>query len=151
MTDAVVQPTTPEAATARLTELSNTDWAAKVAGNDPTAFSEFQALTKTAAGGIAEVASATAAANDAKLVSDFLAAPPAGWPDAETPAGKDLAEILQGKPISQELHDAVTKKLSSLLRDQEWAKRLEARDEAAVKTFYLATTLASAAVSEKAK
>ena len=150
MTEAV-QPSTPETATARLTELSaDSAWAAKVTGNDPTAFSEFQALTKTAAGGIAQVASATTAANDAKLVSDFLAAPPSGWPDKETPAGKDLTEILQGKPITPELHRAVKAKLDSLIRDQEWGKRLDARDETAVKEFYLATTLVNATVSEKA-
>ena len=106
--------------------------------------------SSTSANPSSAAASATTAANDAKLLSDFLAAPPSGWPAKETPAGKDLAEILQGKPITPELHRAVKAKLDSLIRDQEWGKRLDARDETAVKEFYLATTLVNATVSEKA-
>jgi hypothetical protein len=149
MTEAAAQqPTTPEAAQARLTELSSSpEFRSKIDAQDPTAFSHFQALSKTIAGGIAEVASATTAANDAKLVSDFLAAPPAGFPDLQTPAGKDLAEILQGKSITPELRTAVKAKLDSMIADREWGKRLEAKDQTALREFQIATVLLTAEVS----
>jgi hypothetical protein len=55
-----------------------------------------------------------------------------------------------GKPITPELHLAVKAKLDSLIADREWGKRLEAKDQTALKEFYLATTLLSADVAEKA-
>jgi hypothetical protein len=147
----VVQATTPEAATARLTELSaDKSWSDKVTGgNDPTAFSEFQTLTKTIAGGTAALAEATSAANNAKLVSDFLAGPlPAGFPDLSTPAGAELAEILQGKKhITPELKGAVKAKLDSMIADAGWRTRFDAKDQTALREFQLATTLLTADVS----
>jgi hypothetical protein len=152
MTDSV-QPTTPEAATARLTELSSSpEWSSKVIANDASAFGEFAALTKTIAGGTAAVAEATSAANNAKLVSDFLAGPlPAGFPDLSTPVGAELAQILKGeKQITPDLHRAVKSKLDSMIADSDWRARFDAKDQRALREFQLATTLLTADVSEKA-
>jgi hypothetical protein len=149
MTEAV-QPATPEAATARLTELSsNPDWSSKVIGGDPATFAEFQALTTTAAGNTAALAEATAAANNAKLVADFLAGPlPEGFPELSTPAGVDLAEILQGKKqITPDLHRQVKVKLDSMIADSGWRDRFDAKDQTALRQFQLATTLLTADVS----
>jgi len=152
MTEAAM-PTTPEAAHGRLAELSsNPEWSSKVTGSDPTAFAEFAALTKTIAGGTEAVASANAAANNAKMVADFLAGPlPAGFPGLSTPAGAELAQILKGeKQITPELHSAVKAKLDSMIADREWGKRFEAKDQTATREFQLATTLLTAQVVGKA-
>lgn len=153
MTD-TVQPTTAAAAQGRLTELSgNQEWGAKVLAKDPTALSEFRTLTTTiASGGIAAVAEANAAANSAKLVADFLAGPlPAGFPELSTPEGAELAQILKGdKQITPELHRAVKAKLDSMIADEGWRARFEAKDQKALREFQLATTLLTADVSEKA-
>jgi hypothetical protein len=149
MTEAA-QPTTPEAAQGRLTELSSSpEFRSKIDAQDPTAFSEFQALTRTIAGGTTALAEATAAANNAKMTADFLAGPlPAGFPDLSTPAGAELAEILQGKKqISPELRTAVKAKLDSMIADREWGKRFEAKDQRAMREFQLATTLLTAEVA----
>jgi len=100
-----------------------------------TAFAEFAALTKTIAGGTEAVASANAAANNAKMVADFLAGPlPAGFPGLSTPAGAELAQILKGeKQITPELHSAVKAKLDSMIADREWGKRFEAKDQTATR------------------
>ena len=152
MTD-VVQPATPEAAQGRLTELSGSpDWHSKIDAQDPAAFAEFRALTTSAAGNTAALAEANAAANNAKLVADFLAGPlPAGFPELSTPAGAELAEILQGKKqITPELHRAVKAKLDSMIADSGWRASFEAKDQRALREFQLATTLLTAEVSEKA-
>lgn len=149
MTDAAA-PATPEAATARLTELSsNPDWTSKVIGQDPTTFAEFQALTKTAAAGTAALAEATSAANNAKMVNDFLAGPlPSGFPDLATSAGADLAQILKGeKTISPELHRAVQDKLDLMIADAGWRDRFDAKDQTALREFQLATVLLTAEVA----
>ncbi len=77
------QPATPEAATARLAELSSSpEFRSKIEAQDPAAFGEFQALIKTISGGTVEVAETLSAANNAKMTADFLAGPlPAGFPD----------------------------------------------------------------------
>jgi hypothetical protein len=145
-----VQPTTPEAATARLGELSSSsEWSSKVVGNDPTAFSEFAALTKTIAGGTAAVAEATSKANDAKMTADFLAGPlPAGFPDLGTPVGAELAQILKGeKTISPELHQAVKHKLDGMIASADWRARFDGKDETALREFQLATVLLTADVA----
>lgn len=151
MTEAAAQqPTTPEAATARLSELSSDpDWSSKVVGQDPTAFAEFQALHRTAAGGTAALAEATSAANDAKMVNDFLAGPlPSGFPELSTPAGADLAQILKNeKTISPELHRAVQEKLNSMIADAGWRDRFDAKDQVALREFQLATVLLTAEVA----
>jgi hypothetical protein len=155
MTD-VAQPTTPEAATARLNELSTADggaWAGKVLAQDPVAFGEFAALTKIVAGNpTAETLSgALSDFNGKKLVDQFLAGPlPAGYPDLESPAGKDLAQMLRGeKQITPDLRDAVQKKLNELAADAGWRARFDAKDQTALRDFQLATGLLASDVSEK--
>jgi hypothetical protein len=153
MTDAV-QPTTPEAATARLSELqSSPDWRAKVDAQDPASFAEFRSLTTTVAGGIAAVAEANAATNNAKLVADFLAGPlPAGFPELSTPEGAELAQILKGeKQITPDLHQRIKSKLDSMISDSGWRARFDAKDERALREFQLSTVLLTADISEKAK
>ena len=152
MTD-VAQPTTPEAATARLSELSaDSAWAGKVISQDPVAFSDFQKLTTIVAGNpTAETLSgALSDFNGKKLVDQFLAGPlPAGYPDLQSPAGADLAQMLRGeKQISPELRDAVQKKLNELTADAGWRARFEARDQTALLDFQLACGLLAANVSE---
>lgn len=150
MTEATVQPTTPEAATARLTELSsNPEWSSKVIASDPASFAEFQALTTTmAAATTAGLAEATTAANNAKMTADFLAGPlPSGWPDLSTPAGAELALILKGeKTITPELHQAVKAKLDSMLASADWRARFDAKDQVALREFQLSTVLLTAEV-----
>jgi hypothetical protein len=153
MTEQAATPTTPDAAQGRLAELSsNPDWGAKVVGQDPAAFAEFQTLTKTVAGGTAAVAEATSKANDAKMTADFLAGPlPAGFPDLGTPVGAELAQILKGeKTISPELHRAVKNKLDSMIASADWRARFDAKDETALRDWHLATVLLTAPVAEKA-
>jgi hypothetical protein len=155
MTDAV-QPTTPEAATARLNELSTADggaWAGRVLAQDPAAFGEFKALTEIVAGNpTAETLSgALSDFNGKKLVDQFLAGPlPAGYPDLESPAGKDLAQMLRGeKQITPELRVAVQRKLTELTADAGWRARFDAKDQTALRDFQLATGLLASDVSEK--
>ena len=158
MTEAV-QPTTPEAATARLTELSsNPEWGSKVIAKDPTTFAEFQSLTKVIAtplpptAGTAEaMALETSRANDARMLNDYLAtAGKDGFPDPTSDVGKDLVEMLAGKPISQQLHDAVQAKLDACFKDKDWVTRFESREQLAMRQFQLATHLLAANVMEKA-
>ncbi len=153
MTEAAAQqPTTPEAATARLSELaSSPDFRSKIDAQDPTAFGEFRTLTKTIAGGTAAVAEATSAANNAQMVAAFLSAPPSGFPDLSTPAGAELAQILKGeKTITPDLHSAVRKKLSEMENDAAWRARFDAKDQVALRDWHLATVLLTADVAEKA-
>ena len=149
MTDAV-QPSTPETATARLTELSSSpEFRSKIDALDPTAFSTFQSLTKTIAGGTAAVAEATSVANDAKMTADFLAGPlPAGWPDLQSPAGAELAQYLKGeKTISPELRQEVQKKLDEMTADASWRERFFAKDQVALREWQLSTNLLAAKVA----
>lgn len=152
MTD--VQPSTPEAAQGRLNELSaDPVWAGKVLALEPVATGEFQSLTKIVAGGVTveTLSGALSDFNGTKMVDQFLAGPlPAGFPDLSTPAGADLAEILRGKSITPELHRAVKAKLDSMIADSGWRARFDAKDQAALREFQLATTLLTADVSEKA-
>lgn len=160
MTEAV-QPTTPEAATARLTELSsNPDWTSKVLAKDPTVFAEFQGLTKVIAtppppvAGTAEaMAQETTRANDARMLNEFLASAVGkdGFPDPTSAIGKDLVEMLNGKAISQELHDAVQVRLDSFLKSKEWVTRFENREPVAMFDWHCATGLLAANISENAK
>ena len=158
MTDAV-QPSSPEAATARLTELSsNPEWGSKVLAQDPTTFAEFQSLTKViatppppAAGTVEAMSLETTRANDARMLNDYLAtAGKDGFPDPTSAVGKDLVEMLAGKPISQQLHDAVAAKLDAMIKDKDWVTRFESREQLAMRQWQLATHLLAANVSEKA-
>ncbi len=117
------QPATPEAATARLAELSsNSDWSSKVLAKDPYSVAEFQSLTRLIASPPAPAAGTTEAlsletsrSNDAKMLSDYLAtAGENGFPELTSAAGKDMVEMLRGKPVSQEIHDAVQSKLNGI-------------------------------------
>jgi hypothetical protein len=158
MTEAF-QPTTPEAATARLTELSsNTDWSSKVLAKDPTVFAEFQSLTKViatppppAAGTAEAMALETSRTNDARMLNEFLAATAGkdGFPDPKSAIGKDLVEMLNGKSISQELHDAVQAKLDSMLKDKDFVTRFENREQRAMLDWQCATHLLAANIMEK--
>jgi hypothetical protein len=153
MTEASAAPATPETASARLSELSsNPEWSSRVAGgNDPATFAEFQALTKIVAGNptTETLADALSDFNGKTLVDQFLAGPlPAGYPDLESAAGKDLAQMLRGeKTISPELRQAVQKKLNELTADAGWRARFEARDQAATRDFQLACGLLASGVS----
>jgi hypothetical protein len=158
MTEAV-QPTTPESATARLTELSsNPDWSSKVLAKDPTSFAEFQGLTKIIAkepepdAGTAEaMAMETSRANDAKMLNDYLAtAGENGFPELTSAAGKDMVEMLKGKPVGQEIHDAVKTKFDAMLKDKDWVTRFENREQRAMREFQIATVILTADVMEKA-
>jgi hypothetical protein len=108
--------------------------------------------TTIASGGIAAVAEANAASNNAKLVADFLAGPlPAGFPELSTPEGAELAQILKGeKQITPELHRAVKAKLDSMIADEGWRARFDAKDQRALYEFQLSTVLLTSEVSEKA-
>lgn len=160
MTEAA-QPTTPEAATARLTELSsNPDWSSKVLAKDPTVFAEFQGLTKViatppppAAGTAEAMALETSRTNDARMLNEFIVATAGkdGFPDPKSPIGKDLVEMLEGKTISQELHDAVQAKLDSMIKDKDWVTRFENREQIAMLNFRCATGLLAANISENKK
>jgi hypothetical protein len=158
MTEAV-QPTTPEAATARLTELSsNTEWGSKVIGKDPATFAEFQNLTRliasdppAAAGTVEAMSLDTTRANDAKMLNDYLAtAGENGFPELTSAAGKDMVEMLNGKPVSQQIHDAVKAKLDSMLKDKDWVTRFENREQRAMREFQIATVILTAEVAQKA-
>jgi hypothetical protein len=151
------QPTTPEAAQGRLTELSsNPEWSSKVLANDPATFAEFQGLTKViatpvppAAGTAEAMALETSRANDSRMLNDYLAtAGKDGFPDPTSAAGKDLVEMLAGKPISQQLHDAVQAKLDACFKDKDWVARFESREQLAMRQFQLATHLLAANVMD---
>jgi hypothetical protein len=153
------QPSTSEAATARLNELSaDGAWAGKVLAQDPTAFGELQNLTKTiakepepAAGTAEAMALETSRTNDAKMLNDYLAAAGEnGFPELTSVVGKDMVEMLNGKPVSQEIHDAVKVKLDSMLKDKDWVTRFENREQRAMREFQMATVVLTAPVMEKA-
>lgn len=153
------QPTTPEAATGRLNELSaDRAWGDKVLAQDPTAFGELQSLAKVIAGKPAPVASTveamsleTTRSNDAKMLNDYLAsAGKNGFPDLTSPAGKDMVEMLNGKPVSQEIHTAVKAKLDAMFKDKEWVTRFDNREQRAMREFQIATVVLTAPVMEKA-
>jgi hypothetical protein len=159
MTEAV-QPTTPEAATARLNDLSaDSTWAGKVLAQDPVAFGEMQSLAKVIAGEAAPPAAGTIEAmsldttrvNDAKMLNDYLAtAGENGFPELKSAAGKDMVEMLNGKPVSEEIHNAVKAKLDSMLKDKDWVTRFENREQRAMTEFQIATVILSAPVMGKA-
>jgi hypothetical protein len=153
------QPQTPEAATARLTELSsNPDWSSKVLAKDPTSFAEFQGLTKQiakepepAAGTAEAMALETSRTNDAKMLNDYLAtAGENGFPELTSAAGKDMVEMLNGKPVSQEIHNAVKAKFDAMLKDKDWVTRFENREQRAMREFQIATVVLTAPVIAKA-
>jgi hypothetical protein len=159
MSDAV-QATTPEAAQGRLTELSgNPEWSSKVTAQDPATFAEFQSLTRLiakepgppAAGTAEALALETSRTNDAKMLNDYLAtAGENGFPELTSAAGKDMVEMLNGKPVSQEIHTAVKAKLDSMLKDKDWVTRFENREQRAMREFSIATVILSSNVMEKA-
>lgn len=143
-------PATPEAATARLTELSaDSTWAGRVVAQDPVAFADFQKLTTLVAKNptTETLAGALADFNGKALVDQFLAAPPAGFPELTSAAGKDLVEMLNGKPLSQETHDAVAAKFDAMLKDKDWVTRFENREQRAMREWHLATNLLAAEVA----
>jgi hypothetical protein len=157
MTDAV-QPSSPEAAQGRLAELSgNPEWSSKVLANDPTSFAEFQSLTTLIAGPPAPAAGTTEAmaletsrTNDTKMLNDYLAtAGENGFPELTSAAGKDMVEMLNGKPVSQEIHDAVKTKLDAMLKDKDWVTRFENREQRAMREFQIATVILTADVVAK--
>lgn len=157
MTD---QPQTPEAAATRLTELSgNPDWSSKVLAQDPASFAEFQSLTaliarepEASVAGTAEaMALELSRANDARMLNDYLAtAGENGFPELTSAAGKDMVEMLNGKPVSQEIHNAVKAKLDSMLKDEDWVRRFENREQRAMREFQIATVVLSAHVIAEA-
>jgi hypothetical protein len=160
VTDSAAQPTTPEAAQGRLAELSsNPEWGAKVISKDPGALSEFQNLTKLiasepappAAGTVEAMSLETSRTNDAKMLTDYLAsAGENGFPDLGSVAGKDMVEMLNGKPVSQEIHNAVKAKLDAMMKDKDWVTRFENREQRALREFQIATVVLTAPVMAKA-
>jgi hypothetical protein len=155
----VAPPTTPEAAQGRLAELSsNAEWGSKVMAKDPTALAEFQNLTKLiasdpppAAGTVEAMSLETSRTNDAKMLNDYLAtAGENGFPELTSAAGKDMVEMLNGKPVSQEIHNAVKAKLDSMMKDKDWVTRFENREQRAMTEFQIATVILTAEVAQKA-
>jgi hypothetical protein len=122
-----------------------------VLAQDPVAFADFQKLTTIVAKNptTETLAGALSDFNGKTLVDQFLAGPlPAGYPDLESPAGKDLAQMLRGeKQITPELRQAVQKKLNELTADAGWRTRFDAKDQTALREFQLACGLLASGVS----
>jgi hypothetical protein len=125
---------------------------------DPTALGEFQSLTKLiasdpppTAGTVEAMSLDTTRANDAKMLNDYLAtAGENGFPELTSAAGKDMVEMLNGKPVSQEIHNAVKAKLDSMMKDKDWVTRFENREQRAMTEFQIATVILTAEVAQKA-
>lgn len=103
-----------------------------------------------AAGTAEAMALETSRTNDARMLNAYLAtAGKNGFPELTSAAGKDMVEMLNGKPVSQEIHDAVKTKLDAMLKDKDWVTRFENREQRAMREFQIATVILTADVVAK--
>jgi hypothetical protein len=84
------------------------------------------------------------------MLNDYLAtAGENGFPDLTSAAGKDMVEMLNGKPVSQKIHNAVQTKLNQMLKDKDWVTRFENREQRALRECQIATVVLTAPVVAK--
>jgi len=147
MTDA---PATPQAATARLGELSaDKAWSSKLLGNDPATLSEFHTLTKlvasdppTSAGTVEAAAAAAAKVNDDAHLADFIK----GARDRFPVSDDVIQQIAEGRPVGTAERDLGIQWLQQLAGDKERSAKLLAGDTELRRQMFSASVLVSSPV-----
>jgi hypothetical protein len=143
-------PATPEAATARLGELSaDKAWSGKLLANDPATVGEFNTLSRiataeppAAAGTAEEAAAATVKANDAAALADFIK----GTRDRFPVSDDVMQQIAEGRPISAADRDLGIQFLQQLGADKERSEKLLAGDTELRRQVFAASVLVSSPV-----
>jgi hypothetical protein len=143
-------PATPEAATARLGELTaDKAWSGKLLAGEPTTVGEFHALSRLAAAepapspaSVEEIAAAAAKANDAANLADFVK----GTRD-RFPVGDDvIQQIAEGRPVSAADRDLGISWLQQLATDKERSAKVLAGDTELRRQMFAASVLVSSPV-----
>jgi hypothetical protein len=157
MTDAVVSPTKPDAAQARLTELTgNAEWSTKLLGNDPVARGEFDALSKVIAGEAPQFAEGSAEAmalesskaSAGRDLSSFIRGAQAHFPISDAV----IAQIAAGQPISKADQDLGKNWIAQIQNDPERSAKLLKGDAEIKRQMFHASVLANSdLIEEKAK
>jgi hypothetical protein len=147
MTDA---PATPEAATARLGELSaDKSWRDKLLGGDASTVGDFHTLTRLAAseppppaGTVEEVAAAAAKVNDDAHLADFIK----GARDRFPVSDDVIQQIAEGRPVGAAERDLGIQWLQQLAGDKERSAKLLAGDTELRRQMFSASVLVSSSV-----
>jgi hypothetical protein len=144
-------PATPEAATARLSELAQDKlWSGKLLSNDAVTVGEFHALTSLAAsepaptaGTAEDLAAAAAKANNDAALAGFIK----GARDRFPVDDKVFQQIAEGKPVSAADRDLGTQWLKQLAADKERSAKLLAGDTELRRQMFAASVLVSSPVN----
>jgi hypothetical protein len=68
-----------------------------------------------------------------------------GAPMRDSAVGKDIWAYFDGRqPVTPEIQADVEKRLAAFMRDEEWVKRFNAKEERATRQFHTATTIIAA-------
>jgi hypothetical protein len=143
-------PATPEAATARLAELSSDQaWGKQLLAGEPTTVGEFHTLSRlaaseppAAAGGVEEVAAAADKANNAAALADFIKGARERFPVSDDV----IQQIAEGRPISAADRDLGISWLHQLSTDKERSAKLLAGDTELRRQMFAASVLVSSPV-----
>jgi hypothetical protein len=92
----------------------------------------------------------TADESAAELTKRFTALQAFGLPGPETEAGRDLLEVLKGRPISLEIRRQVEARRTALMRDAGWVKKYMDGDTEARRAMATIAVLMSARVERAA-
>jgi hypothetical protein len=144
-------PATPEAATARLTELTaDKEWGLKVTAGDPAAVAEFHSLTELSvrepAQTAEQIAEASQRAADDRNLKSFL-----DGARAQFPVSDDVAkQIAEDQPVSEPEKQLGIQWLQQLTNDRELTAKLMNGDIKTRQQFFNASVLASSAVKDGA-
>jgi|NGEPerStandDraft_6_1074524.scaffolds.fasta_scaffold345139_1 hypothetical protein len=154
MTEVAAQPApppTPEAAQARLSELTKSaDFGAKLMAGDVSTRAEFSNLTTLAAGlerrpGAEELHAISENEADARHAAIFVKGVRDDGLDIRDEV---LKEAITGAPVSQQDHDLAKQWMARLLASPELSKQLLAGDIAAREQLFRASTILSANIKE---
>jgi hypothetical protein len=143
-------PSTPEAATTRLAELTgSTEWGQRLMSGETAARAEFDSLTRLVSGAdIAPSAEQLAArseraAND-RNTADFIR----GVREQVDVSDGVLAQVIGGEKVSKAEHDAAKQWLSRHSSDESWVKRLLSGDSEARKEHFLVSVILSSEIKD---
>jgi hypothetical protein len=128
-------------ALAKMAELkANGDWTKKYLAGDPSARKEMADLVKAS----------LATPDESEFVTRMAALQKFGLPSPDTEAGKDLLEVISGKPISIETRRAVEAKRSQLMADKGFVQKYLDGDAEARRVFTTINVLMAAQVERRA-
>ncbi|MCW2011784.1 hypothetical protein ABH978_004904 [Bradyrhizobium ottawaense] len=165
MTDATM-PTTPEAAQAALqTRIADPDWGGKLLANDPATRSDWENLSKIAAGDAEAIASAKAAKPAAgdppKTLEQLAAESDAAARSRQVTSLLDTArerfdispvieeQLRSGATVTQTEFDAVSKLRAQRMNDPDWSARLLKGDPIAGRESFLMSIVLSSEIKQK--